>query len=98
MLGRRVNELGDRVHNQRMRIALLRKGLVDNAILQDALAEHQRYVKALEEHASGLEHNVEVLTESLAVADGKYQAVLSQRTPLSRGIYNRIRRVLAKRG
>jgi hypothetical protein len=90
--------LGDRVHNQRMRIALLRKGLVDNAILQDALAEHQRYVRALESHASGLEHNVEILTQSLAVADAKYQAVFSQRTPLSRGIYNRFRRLLAKRG
>ena len=98
MLSRRVNELGDRVHNQRMRIALLRKGLVDNAILQDGLAEHQRYVKALEEHVSGLEHNIEVLTESLAVADAKYHAVLAQRAPLSRGIYNRIRRVLAKPG
>jgi 2-polyprenyl-3-methyl-5-hydroxy-6-metoxy-1,4-benzoquinol methylase len=96
MLSRRVNELGDRVQNQRMRIALLRKRLVDNAILQDAIAEHQRYVKALEGHVAGLEHNIEVLTESLAVAEAKYQAMLDQRTPLSRGIYNRIRRVLAK--
>jgi 2-polyprenyl-3-methyl-5-hydroxy-6-metoxy-1,4-benzoquinol methylase len=105
MLSRRVSELGDRVHNQRMRVALLRKGLMDNAILRDALAilqdgvaEHQRYIKALEGHVSGLEHNIAVLTESLAASDARYHVVLGQRTPLSRSIYNRIRRVPRKSG
>lgn len=102
-LSRRVSELTDRVHNQRMRIALLRKGLLDNGILHEVIAarqrdieEQQRYVEAIEGHVSGLEHNIEVLTESLADAEGRYQTAVAQRAPLTRGLYNRFRRIRAK--
>jgi 2-polyprenyl-3-methyl-5-hydroxy-6-metoxy-1,4-benzoquinol methylase len=102
-LSRRVSELSDRVHNQRMRIALLRKGLLDNGILHEVIAarehdieEHHRYVEALEGHVSGLEHNIEVLTESLTDAEGRYRKALAQRAPLTRGLYNRFRRIRAK--
>ncbi len=86
-----------------MRIALLRKGLLDNGILHEVIAarqrdieEQQRYVEALEGHVSGLEHNIEVLTESLAAPEGRYQTALAQRAPLTRGLYNRFRRIRAK--
>ena len=47
-LAGRVQELTDRVHNQRMRMALIRKALRDNRILDEHLAEHKRYIEALE--------------------------------------------------
>jgi 2-polyprenyl-3-methyl-5-hydroxy-6-metoxy-1,4-benzoquinol methylase len=104
-LSRSVDELSDRVHNQRMRIALLRKGLLDNGILHGVIAarEHDveelyRYIEAQDGHVAGLEHNVEVLTTSLADAEERYRVALAQRAPLGRGIYNRIRRMMAKSG
>jgi O-antigen biosynthesis protein len=88
-----VQELTDRVHNQRMRIALLRKGLRDYRIFEDHLREHQRYVEALEGHVTGLEHNIEVLSQSLVEADAKYQAAVeSVRPSLPRRAYGRLRR------
>lgn len=97
-LAARVDELSDRVHHQRMRIALLRKGLVDNTILRDAVAEHQKFVTALEGHVSGLEHNIEVLKESLLIGDANYRALQAQRSSLTRGAYNRLKRMFKKPG
>ena len=97
-LSARVDELGDRVHHQRMRIALLRKGLVDNTILRDAIAEHQKYVTALEGHVSGLEHNIEVLKESLVMADTNYRALQSQSSSVTSRAYNRLKRTFRKPG
>ena len=62
-----------------MRIALIRKGLRDNSILDKHLQEHKRYIEALEGHVSGLEHNIEVLNEGAHRHEAKYQAVLSMR-------------------
>lgn len=91
-LAARVDQLGDRIHHQRMRIALARKGLIDNNILHEALAEHKRYIAALEGHAKGLEHNIDVMKESLAAADANYRALQAQRVPLFRGVYLRLKR------
>jgi SAM-dependent methyltransferase len=104
-LATRVNELSDRVHHQRMRIALFRKALVDNAILlgdnailqsdnailQEALAAHDNHVKALEDHVSGLEHNIHVLNESLVEADAKYRALLQRSVPFTTRVYRKLR-------
>lgn len=79
-LASRVNELTDRVHHQRMRMALIRKALRDNRILDKHLEEHKRYIEALEGHVSGLEHNIEVLKESLIASEAKYQAVLGAKS------------------
>jgi 2-polyprenyl-3-methyl-5-hydroxy-6-metoxy-1,4-benzoquinol methylase len=79
-LANKVSDLTDRVHNQRMRIALMRKGLRDNHALDMHLREHQRYVKALEGHVSGLEHNIEVLNEALVASETRYQALLGQKS------------------
>jgi SAM-dependent methyltransferase len=95
-LAARVDVLGDRLHNQRMRLAMVRKGLVDNAVLQEAVGQQQEYITALEGHVSGLEHNIEVLTESLVSADANYRALLAQRTPLTRRVYGRFTRAFKK--
>jgi SAM-dependent methyltransferase len=84
-----VDDLGDRMHQQRIRIALLRKD-------RQALAAHQKYIKALEGHVSGLEHNIEVLNQSLGEADARNRALLAQRTPLMRGVYSRLKRAFKK--
>ena len=63
-----------------MRIALIRKALRDNRILDMHLDEHKRYIEALEGHISGLEHNIEVLNEGLIASEAKYQAVLSMKS------------------
>jgi 2-polyprenyl-3-methyl-5-hydroxy-6-metoxy-1,4-benzoquinol methylase len=76
----KVNELSDRVHHQKMRIALMRKGIRDDRIMDMHLREHQRYIEALEGHASGLEHNIEILTQSLAASEARYQALLNSKT------------------
>ena len=95
-LSERVTELIDHVHHENVRTALLRKRL-------QGAHEKQRYIEALEGHASGLEHNIEVLTEELekcesarAALDANYKAVLGMRTvqltaPI-RWIYNKIHR------
>ena len=53
-----VNELTDRVHRQRVRLAWTRG-------LEQHLRAQKEYIEALEGHASGLEHNIEVLNEAL---------------------------------
>lgn len=101
-LAGRVGELAHRVHNQKMRIALIRKSLRDNKILDEHLREHKRYIEALEGHVSGLEHNIEVLTESLISAEAKYQALLDTRQAQSsgseraRGVYHKVVRTVKK--
>ncbi|HEY6474637.1 MAG TPA: hypothetical protein VIY26_17210, partial [Acidimicrobiales bacterium] len=75
----RINELSDRVHHQKMRIALMRKGIRDDRVMDMHLREHQRYIEALQGHVGGLEHNIEVLTESLAASEAKYQLVVNSR-------------------
>ncbi len=93
-LASRVNELSARVHHQKMRIALVRKGLRDNHILDMHLNEHKRYIEALEGHVSGLEHNIEVLNQALIATEAKYQAVLKmkpvQMTARVRGLLHKI--------
>ena len=88
-LAARVDELTDRLHVQRMRLALFRGGRGD-------VNEYERYISALEGHVSGLEHNIEVLNEALIARNAEYQAVLGMRTvqmtaPI-RWVYNRITR------
>jgi 2-polyprenyl-3-methyl-5-hydroxy-6-metoxy-1,4-benzoquinol methylase len=95
-LSRRVDELSDYVHREKVRTAVLR---ADLGLLQ----EQQGLIEALQGHAAGLEHNIEVLTEALgtcenarAAVDAKYQAVLGMRTvqmtaPI-RWVYNKITR------
>ena len=75
-LADRVQELTDRLHNQRMRIALIRRMVRDNRVLDGHLREHQKYIEALEGHVSGLEHNIEVLTDGLTASEARYQALL----------------------
>ncbi len=84
-----VNELSDRVHHQRMRILVLRHD-------QYALAEHQKYITALEGHISGLENNIELLNQALVEADARNRALQMQRAPLTRSAYARIKRALSK--
>ena len=74
---------------------------------REHLLEQQRYIEALEGHASGLEHNIEVLNDALsacenarAAVDAQYQAVLGMRTvqmtaPL-RWVYNKVTRASKK--
>ncbi len=95
-MARQISELGDRVHNQRMRIALLRKGVRDNAILQEALEKHKEYIAALEGHVSGLEHNIEVLHGSLLDAEVRQRTLAEPWTPLTCRVYRRLRRAFAK--
>ena len=76
-----------------MRLALFRGGRGD-------VNEYERYIKALEGHVSGLEHNIEVLNEALIARNAEYQAVLGMRTvqmtaPI-RWVYNRITRTSKK--
>ena len=92
-LATRVNELSDRVYHQRVRLALFRKTLRDTTVLDQHIAAHQEYIKALEGHVSGLEHNIEVLTEGLVDADVRYRAAMSSRTVsgLLRRVYGKLR-------
>jgi 2-polyprenyl-3-methyl-5-hydroxy-6-metoxy-1,4-benzoquinol methylase len=98
VLADRVQELTDRIHNQKMRIALIRKTLRDNRVLDDHLREHQKYIEALEGHVSGLEHNIEVLNEGYVASEGRYHALLSAQsrprppsfTSRARGLYRRV--------
>jgi len=92
-LAARVNELTDRLHRQRMRLAVFRGGRGD-------VNEYERYIKALEGHVSGLEHNIEVLNEALIARNAEYQAVLGMRTvqvtaPI-RWVYNKFTRTSKK--
>jgi 2-polyprenyl-3-methyl-5-hydroxy-6-metoxy-1,4-benzoquinol methylase len=94
-LSGRVTELTARVHNQKVRMALIRKALRDNRILDLHLDEHKRYIEALEGHVSGLEHNIAILNEGYAESEARYQALLNVRSPrgfssLAKGIYRRI--------
>lgn len=95
-LSQRVDELTDYVHREKVRTALLRADL-------GLLEEQQRLIEALQGHASGLEHNIEVLNDALtaceearSAVDAQYQAVLGMRTvqmtaPI-RWVYNKITR------
>jgi 2-polyprenyl-3-methyl-5-hydroxy-6-metoxy-1,4-benzoquinol methylase len=83
-LSRRVNELSDHIHHESVRTALLRKAALHQ---DDWIKEQQRYIDALQGHASGLEHNIEVLNDALtttenarAAVDAKYHAVLGMRS------------------
>jgi SAM-dependent methyltransferase len=78
-LTRRFDEFADRARDETVRTALVRSELWQKDLLsleleqhrklaaeqQQVIAEQQRYIEALRGHASGLEHNVEVLTHSL---------------------------------
>jgi O-antigen biosynthesis protein len=98
-LARRVNDLSDRVAHESVRTALLRNELFD----YEQFHEQQRYIEALQGHASGLDHNIEVLNEALtsaesarAAVEARYQAVLGMKTvqmtaPI-RWIYNKLSR------
>ena len=92
-LAGRVQELMDRVHNQRMRMALIRKALRDNRILDEHLDEHKRYIEALEGHVSGLEHNIAVLNDGYAASEARYQALLATKPSASAGITSRAKGV-----
>jgi 2-polyprenyl-3-methyl-5-hydroxy-6-metoxy-1,4-benzoquinol methylase len=90
-LANKVSELTDRVHHEVVRTALLRAGRLENT---DEMA---RYIEALEGHVSGLDHNIEVLNESLTASELRYQAVLGMRTvqlgaPI-RWLYRKIKRI-----
>jgi O-antigen biosynthesis protein len=94
-LAGQVAQLTDRIHNQKMRIALLRTSLRDNRVLDEHLREHKKYVEALEGHVSGLDHNIEVLNQALVASETKYQALLGAQgsvpvTSRARRIYHRI--------
>lgn len=96
-LAGQVAQLTDRIHNQKMRIALLRRSLRDNRTLDEHLREHKKYIEALEGHVSGLDHNIEVLNQALVASETRYQALLGARssvpvTSLTRRIYHRILR------
>jgi O-antigen biosynthesis protein len=86
-LAARLDELSDHVHGENVRTALLRKELHDHEWLTEAVESQQRiiheqqeYVEALEGHVSGLEHNIEVLHQSLAASDARYRSVLATRS------------------
>jgi O-antigen biosynthesis protein len=86
-LAERLQELSDHVHGENVRTALLRKELHDHEWLTEAfesqqriIHEQQEYVEALEGHVSGLEHNIEVLHQSLAASDARYRSVLATRS------------------
>lgn len=86
-LADRLDELSDHMHQENVRTALLRKELHDHAWLTEAVESQQRviheqqeYVEALEGHVSGLEHNIEVLHQSLAASDARYRSVLATRS------------------
>jgi 2-polyprenyl-3-methyl-5-hydroxy-6-metoxy-1,4-benzoquinol methylase len=86
-LAERLDELSDHVHGENVRTALLRKELHDHEWLTEAVESQQRiiheqqeYVEALEGHVSGLEHNIEVLHQSLAASDARYRSVLATRS------------------
>jgi 2-polyprenyl-3-methyl-5-hydroxy-6-metoxy-1,4-benzoquinol methylase len=93
-LSERLTELTDRMHNENVRTAVLRKKLHDHEELvhdREGLVVHieeqRRYIVALQGHVAGLEHNVEVLNEALdkcetdrAAVDANYKAVLNMRT------------------
>jgi 2-polyprenyl-3-methyl-5-hydroxy-6-metoxy-1,4-benzoquinol methylase len=91
-LANQVTELTDRVHHQRMRIALLRKGIRDSKVMDGYLREHQRYIEALQGHVSGLEHNIELLEKELQAADARYRAALAPSTKPSRSrrVYDKL--------
>jgi hypothetical protein len=94
-LADKVQELTDRMHNQRMRIALIRKALRDNRILDEHLNEHKRYIEALEGHVSGLENNIAILNEGFQASEARYQALLAAGPPAgltsrAKGVYRRM--------
>jgi 2-polyprenyl-3-methyl-5-hydroxy-6-metoxy-1,4-benzoquinol methylase len=95
-LANQVAELTDRVHHQRMRIALLRKGIRDNNVLAGHLRAHQRHIEALEGHVSGLEHNIELFNKELQAADARYRAALAMTTKpsLTRRLYHKLVRTI----
>jgi 2-polyprenyl-3-methyl-5-hydroxy-6-metoxy-1,4-benzoquinol methylase len=103
-LSRRVNDLSDHVQHESVRMALLRKELFDDT---ERVRSRDEYIEALQGHASGLEHNIEVLSDALtttesarAAADAKYQALLGgktmQMTAPIRWVYNKITRASKK--
>ena len=97
-LAARVDELTDRLHDQRMRLALLRGGRGDinrGDVNREDVNEYEQYIEALEGHVSGLKHNIEVLNAALIARNAEYQAVLGMRTvqitaPIC-WVYNRTR-------
>ena len=105
-LSRRVNELSDHMWRETVRTALLRRELHDRGP-DSELQVYQRYIEALEGHVSGLEHNIEVLTDLVSTteaayiaADANYQEMLGRRTiqmtaPI-RWAYNKLTRATKK--
>jgi O-antigen biosynthesis protein len=86
-LGSRVNALSDQVHRLNVQAALLRQARLENVELVGHLQEHQKYIEALQGHVSGLEHNIEVLTEALTTSNldltashARYEAVVASRS------------------
>ena len=70
LAGQSRHELTDRIHHQRMRIALLRKDPPGQPHpWTNTYAEHKKYIEALEGHVSGLDHNIEVLNQALVASE-----------------------------
>ncbi|HEX3333205.1 MAG TPA: class I SAM-dependent methyltransferase [Acidimicrobiales bacterium] len=100
-LSEQVQELSDRMHHETVRTALLRRDLHDSQEMAGQIRDQQKYVEALEGHASGLERNIEMLNDSLTATndalvatEARYQAVLGMRTvqmtaPI-RWVYNKM--------
>jgi 2-polyprenyl-3-methyl-5-hydroxy-6-metoxy-1,4-benzoquinol methylase len=115
-LSRRVNELSDLAHAEWVRTASLRAAVREAADIRAEgesliaqLAEHQRYISALEGHVSGLEHNIEILTQSInsnsnevAEANARYEALLHSRamrmTAPVRWVHRKVRRTDKRAG
>ncbi len=96
-LARRVNELTDHVHREVVRNALRDRGLGYVPGAEGDVDLLQRHIRALEGHASGLEHNIDALNQALIASDARYQAVLNMRTVQAtapiRWMYRKVKRV-----
>ncbi|HEX4433732.1 MAG TPA: class I SAM-dependent methyltransferase [Acidimicrobiales bacterium] len=86
-LSKRLEELSDHMHHEKVRAALLRKELHDDRLMAESvesqqriIKEQQEYVGALEGHVSGLDHNIAVLHQSLAESDARYRSLLATRS------------------
>jgi hypothetical protein len=115
-LARRVNELSDLAHSDLVQTASLRAAVREAAVIREKgeslieqLEEHKRYVEALEGHVSGLEHNIEVLSESIAnasneltAANARYEGLLGSRavkmTAPLRWVHRKVRRTDKRAG
>lgn len=103
-LTKRVDELNERAREETVRTAVLRAELWQMQLLfhdlerhrklageqRQTIEEQQRYIEALEGHASGLERNVEVLTQSLQELQAAMAAIPKHPTNLARRTARRV--------